>query len=149
MQTNSKWSLSTKEKDRLIAALTPELATLRTKADISQEDLAELIGVSRQTYGALERGARKMSWTTFLSLVLFYDCNQKTHQTAAPESPIPSADFFFRFFTNAEIPIPAAQTTVVSRAIPTPTVVISRSISGISAGFFIAVKNGGTRLISP
>ena len=89
MQTNSKWSLSTKEKDRLIAALTPELATLRTKAEISQEDLAEMIGVSRQTYGALERGARKMSWTTFLSLVLFYDCNQKTHQMLRSIKAIP------------------------------------------------------------
>lgn len=64
MQTNSKWSLTANEKDRLIVALTPELATLRTKAEISQEELAELIGVSRQTYGALERGARKMSWNT-------------------------------------------------------------------------------------
>lgn len=89
MQTNSKWSLSTQEKERLIAALTPELATLRTKAEISQEELAELIGVSRQTYGALERGARKMSWNTFLSLVLFYDCNQKTHQMLRAIKAIP------------------------------------------------------------
>ena len=56
METNSRWVLHPEEKDRLITALTPELATLRTKADISQEELAELIGVSRQTYGALERG---------------------------------------------------------------------------------------------
>lgn len=89
MQTDSKWSLTTKDKERLIEALTPELATLRTKAEISQEDLAELIGVSRQTYGALERGVRKMSWTTFLSLVLFYDCNQKTHQMLRSIKAIP------------------------------------------------------------
>ena len=80
MQTNSNWSLSTEEKNRLIAALSPELATLRTKAEISQEELAELIGISRQTYGTIERGTREMSWSTFLSLVLFYDCNHKTHQ---------------------------------------------------------------------
>ena len=89
MQANSKWSLTASEKERLIAALTPELATLRTKAEISQEELAELIGVSRQTYGALERGARKMSWNTFLSLVLFYDCNQKTHQMLRSIKAIP------------------------------------------------------------
>ncbi len=89
MQTNTKWSLNADEKDRLIAALTPELATLRTKAEISQEELAELIGVSRQTYGALERGVRKMSWNTFLSLVLFYDCNQKTHQMLRAIKAIP------------------------------------------------------------
>ena len=62
MQTNSNWSLSTEEKNRLIAALSPELATLRTKAEISQEELAELIGISRQTYGTIERGTREMSW---------------------------------------------------------------------------------------
>lgn len=76
-------------KGGLIAALTPELATLRTKAEISQEDLTELIGASRQTYGALERGARKMSWTTFQSLVLFYDCNQKAHQMLRAMKAIP------------------------------------------------------------
>lgn len=89
METNSRWVLHPEEKDRLITALTPELATLRTKADISQEELAELIGVSRQTYGALERGARKMSWTTFLSLVLFYYCNQKTRQMMRAIKAIP------------------------------------------------------------
>lgn len=89
MQTNSKWSLSTQEKKRMIEALTPELAALRIKAEISQEDLAELIGVSRQTYGALERGVRKMSWTTFLSLVLFYNFNQKTHQMLQSVNAIP------------------------------------------------------------
>ena len=89
MQTESKWSLSQQEKDRLISALTPELAVLRTKAEISQEELAELIGISRQTYGAVERGTRKMTWTTFLSLVLFYDCNRKTHLLLRSIQPIP------------------------------------------------------------
>jgi len=89
MQTNSNWSLSTEEKNRLIAALSPELATLRTKAEISQEELAELIGISRQTYGTIERGTREMSWSTFLSLVLFYDFNHKTHQMLRSIKAIP------------------------------------------------------------
>lgn len=89
MQTNSNWSLSTEEKNRLIAALSPELATLRTKAEISQEELAELIGISRQTYGTIERGTREMSWSTFLSLVLFYDYNHKTHQMLRSIKAIP------------------------------------------------------------
>lgn len=78
MQTETKWFLSEREKAALIAALTPELAALRMKADISQGDLANLIGVSRQTYGAIERGDRRMSWSTYLSLILFYDYNKKT-----------------------------------------------------------------------
>ena len=72
--------LTEKEKDEFIEALTPELALLRTKAEISQEEIANLIGISRQTYGAIERKTRKMSWNTYLSLVMFYDYNKKTHK---------------------------------------------------------------------
>lgn len=67
------WSISKEEKEKLITTLTPELVVLRAKAGISQEELSDLIGVSRQTYSAIERGAKQMSWSTFLSLILFYD----------------------------------------------------------------------------
>lgn len=89
MEHISKWIIANEEKNQLISALTPELATLRIKAEISQEELAALIGISRQTYGAIERGTRKMSWSTFLSLVLFYSCNQKTHQMLRAINGIP------------------------------------------------------------
>ena len=80
MESVSKWLLTDAEKDSFIATLTPHLAVLRTQADVSQEEIANLIGISRQTYSAIERKVRKMSWNTYLSLVLFYDHNQKTHQ---------------------------------------------------------------------
>lgn len=80
MEYLSKWTFTEEEKDKFISALAPELVMLRTKAEISQEDLAALIGVSRQTYGAIERKSRKMSWSTYLSLIMFYDFNQKTHR---------------------------------------------------------------------
>lgn len=80
MEYQSNWLLTEEEKDKFISALTPELVLLRTKAEISQEELANLIGVSRQTYGAIERKSRKMSWSTFLSLIMYYDYNQKTHK---------------------------------------------------------------------
>lgn len=80
MESVSKWLLTDAEKDSFIATLTPHLAILRTQAGVSQEELANLIGVSRQTYSSIERKVRKMSWNTYLSLVLFYDHNQKTHQ---------------------------------------------------------------------
>lgn len=79
MEIESKWALSDKEKDAYIAALAPHLAILRTQANISQEEIANLIGVSRQTYSSAERKIRPMSWNTYLSLILFYDHNQKTH----------------------------------------------------------------------
>ena len=80
MDSTTKWLLTDEEKDKFIATLTPNLTVLRTRAEISQEELANLIGVSRQTYSAIERKVRKMAWSTYLSLVLFYDHNQKTHK---------------------------------------------------------------------
>lgn len=80
MDLDSKWLLTNEEKDSFITMLTPNLTVLRAKAEISQEELANLIGVSRQTYSAIERKVRKMAWSTYLSLVLFYDHNQKTHK---------------------------------------------------------------------
>lgn len=79
MDFESKWLLTDEEKDSFIATLTPNLTVLRTKAEISQKELANLIGVSRQTYSAIERKVRRMAWSTFLSLVLFYDHSRKTH----------------------------------------------------------------------
>lgn len=90
MESTSKWLLTDTEKNRFIAALTPHLTILRTKAEISQEEIANLIGVSRQTYGAIERKIRTMSWNTYLSLVLFYDHNQKTHQLMRQLSLFPT-----------------------------------------------------------
>ena len=83
------WSISKEEKKKLITMLAPELVVLRAKAGISQVELSDLIGVSRQTYSAIERGAKQMSWSTFLSLILFYDCNQKTNQVLRSIKAIP------------------------------------------------------------
>ncbi len=80
MEFVSKWQLTDEEKNRFIAALTENLLALRTQAGISQEEIANLIGISRQTYSAIERKKRQMSWSTYLSLVLFFDHNQKTHK---------------------------------------------------------------------
>lgn len=91
MLMNPKWQLNEKTKRELIDALTPELAALRTKADISQGELANLIGVSRQTYGAIERQVRKMTWNTYLSLILFYDQNKKTRKMLRAIGAFPEA----------------------------------------------------------
>ena len=90
MDNESRWLLTDGEKDSFIATLTPNLAILRTQADISQEELANLIGVSRQTYSSIERKMRRMSWSTYLSLVLFYDHNQKTHKLMRSLSLFPT-----------------------------------------------------------
>ena len=71
MDSKARWQITPEEKDRYIEALTDELPILRAKADISQEDLAKIIGISRQNYGWIERKDRRMSWNTYLSLIFF------------------------------------------------------------------------------
>ncbi len=90
MESVSKWLLSDAEKDEFIATLTPNLPALRTQAEISQEELANLLGISRQTYSAIERKIRKMSWNTYLALILFFDHNQKTHRMMRALSLFPT-----------------------------------------------------------
>lgn len=96
MESESKWLLTDEEKDQFIATLTPNLTVLRTKAEISQEELSNLIGISRQTYSSIERKVRRMAWSTYLSLVLFYDHNQKTHKMIRQLSIFPQ-DLIIRF----------------------------------------------------
>ena len=89
MEELFKYYLSEEEKYELIEKLTPELTLIRAKAEISKEEIANIIGTSRQTYGAIERKARKMSWNTYLSLILFYDYNKKTHKMIRNISAFP------------------------------------------------------------
>lgn len=96
METALKWLLTDAEKDAFIATLTPNLPTLRTQAEISQEELANLLGISRQTYSAIERKIRRMSWNTYLSLILFFDHNKKTHKLLRALSLFPK-DLITRF----------------------------------------------------
>ena len=74
------WELPQAQKDEYVQNLTSKLAALRAHADISQEDLANIIGTSRQTYHAIETSKRTMSWSTYLSLIFFYDAVEDTSQ---------------------------------------------------------------------
>ena len=67
-------------KDYLIDRLTDELTVLRTRIGLSQEELSKMIGISRQTYSSIETKKRRMSWNTFLSLILVFEVNKKTKE---------------------------------------------------------------------
>ena len=75
------WRVSVEEKEKLIDHLTDNLPALRGAAQASQEQIANAIGVSRQTYNAIESLKRKMTWNTYMSLILFFDYNPSTHYT--------------------------------------------------------------------
>ena len=65
-------------KQELIERCRRELPVLRAKARVSQEIVAEKIGISRQTYSGIETGKRDISWTTFLALVAYFQNNELT-----------------------------------------------------------------------
>lgn len=65
---------------KVIVLLRNELPVLRAKARVSQEDIANKIGISRQTYSSIETGKREMSWTTFLALIAFFQNTESTKQ---------------------------------------------------------------------
>lgn len=67
-------------RNKMIKLLRNELPVLRAKARVSQEDIAEKIGISRQTYSSIETGKREMSWTTFLALIAYFQNNDSTKQ---------------------------------------------------------------------
>ena len=69
-----------KIRHNLIELLRRELPVLRTKAKVSQEEIASKIGVSRQTFSSIETGKREMSWTVFLALIAFFQNNDSTRQ---------------------------------------------------------------------
>ena len=65
-------------KKILINNMTDNLPTLRKKLELSQDELASLIGISRSTVSAIENKKREMSWNIFLSLVLIFSKNKET-----------------------------------------------------------------------
>lgn len=91
-----KWFISGKYKSTSIVVLQENLSALRAKADISQEELSNIIGVSRQTFSAIESGKRAMSWCVYLSLVFFFHEIESTRDMIDGLNVFP-ADLFIKF----------------------------------------------------
>jgi putative transcriptional regulator len=51
-----------------------ELKVFRAKADVTQGELADEVGVSRQTINAIERGRYDPSLELAFELALYFDC---------------------------------------------------------------------------
>ena len=77
------------DKEGLIDILTEELPVLRAKIGLSQKDLSEIIGISRQTYSSIETKKRKMSWNTYLSIILVFENNEKTRDLLEAIGAVP------------------------------------------------------------
>jgi len=68
------------EKQELCRKLASNLSTLREKARLTQDELAERIGLSRQTISAIENEKREMYWSTFSVLIMFFATNDEIKQ---------------------------------------------------------------------
>lgn len=70
--------MTDEKKNALIALMTDNVVMLRVRLNLTQVQLADLIGVSRYTLMAIEKKQRKMTWSTFLALFLVFSKNKDT-----------------------------------------------------------------------
>ena len=70
--------LDENRKEQLIDILTNELSMLRAKVGLSQQEMAKRMGVTRQTYGAIESKKQRMTWQNFITLLLLFRTNADT-----------------------------------------------------------------------
>lgn len=61
-----------------IENMVKNLAVLRTMLNLSQAELACLIGLGRQTFVAIENRKRNMTWSVFLSLMFVFSQHPQT-----------------------------------------------------------------------
>ena len=71
-------TINDQQKKTLIDNLTKNLPVFRAKLGINQAELAEKIGIARQTLTAIESGKRDMTWVTFVALTLLFLQNNET-----------------------------------------------------------------------
>lgn len=72
--------ISSERKQELCKKLASNLSTLRAKANLSQDELADRLGFSRQTICAIEGKKRDMQWSTFSAISLFFSNDNEIKQ---------------------------------------------------------------------
>ncbi len=70
--------MSNVNKDKLMEKFVYQLPILRAVLDMSQDDVGEIVGLSRQTYSSIETGRRKMTWSNYMALLFFFYFNPAT-----------------------------------------------------------------------
>lgn len=70
-------------KEEYIKTMAENLPSLRMRLGLNQDELAELVGSSRQMLSLIERGVRPMTWSTFLSMLYVFRSNEETREMMA------------------------------------------------------------------
>ena len=68
------------DKDILVEKFVYQLPILRAVLNMSQDDVGEIVGLSRQTYSSIETKKRKMTWSNFMALLFFFYFNPATKE---------------------------------------------------------------------
>ena len=66
------------DRKKYSRAMAENLPVLRAKLGISQSELADMIGVTRQTLSSAECGSRELAWNNFISLLYIFTQNDST-----------------------------------------------------------------------
>lgn len=74
----NKYVLSESNKNIYIQRMVDNLPALRAKSGLTQAELAELVGVSRQTILSAEKKQRELTWSMFLALLIVFGSYEKT-----------------------------------------------------------------------
>jgi len=69
-------NLSSEAKIKLVVKMANNLPALRAKMGISQSELADMVGIGRQTLLSIENNKGQLRWDTFLALVLIFSKDQ-------------------------------------------------------------------------
>jgi len=67
-------------KKKLIDNMTDNLQMLRVKLGLTQNELGEMLGMSRHTIMNIENRNSELTWNNFLALVLFFSKNESTNK---------------------------------------------------------------------
>lgn len=65
-------------KNALTKKMSDNLLVLRNKLRLKQAELAEKVGISRQTLLEIEKGKRTMQWNTFIALLTVFRADKST-----------------------------------------------------------------------
>mgnify|MGYP002509304872 FL=1 len=69
------------DKEELMNKFIFELPVLRARIGMTQDEISEIVGISRQTYSSIERRKRKLPWTTYMSLLFVFYFNSDTRES--------------------------------------------------------------------
>lgn len=71
-------SLNKDERQEMLETLVNNIPVLRSKMGITQQELADRIGITRNTLNAIENKKTTLSWVNFIAITLLFYINDDT-----------------------------------------------------------------------